>query len=206
MLNISVNLETGVAKLTQATTIKAGGVVPVKVTFSSNPGTDPVIELALSPQSSVPAVKAYLDTWEAQSQTVHTGALDANDARLVAHMAGKQQQTFDCEVVVTTVAAGRRLFPNFPVAVQPPVIDGPEASEGGPVYLTEATGDARYTARADNLADLTNPAEARENLGLSAAWLTALLATADLSDLPTSDPGDGKLWRNGGALWVGPIT
>lgn len=36
------------------------------------------------------------------------------------------------------------------------------------------------------------------------ALLATLLATLDLSGLPTSDPGGGKLWLNGGLLQVGP--
>jgi len=144
MLNISINLETGVAKLSQATAIKAGGGVPVVVTFSANPGTTPVVELALSAQSSTPAVLAYLGAFASQSQTVYTGILDANDTRLVAALVGKQAQTLDCEIVVTAAGAERQPFPNFPVTVQPPIITGPAASEGGPIYLTEAQSDARY--------------------------------------------------------------
>ena len=146
MLNISVNPTTGLAKLSLATAIKAGGGVPVTVTFTSNPGTNPVIELALGPQSSTPAVKAYLAEFEAQSSTVYTGTLDANDTRLITYMAGKSATTLDCEVVVTVGTAERQVFPNFPVTVQPPMISGPESSEGGPNYLTEAQSDARYLA------------------------------------------------------------
>lgn len=146
MLNITVNLATGVAKASPTPAIKAGGGVPVTITFSANPGTDPVIELALGPQSSTPAVKAYLAEFEAQSSTVYTGVLDANDSRIIAHMAGKSAQTMDCEVIVTVGSAERQVFPNFPVTVQPPLVAGPESSEGGPVYLTEAQSDARYLA------------------------------------------------------------
>ena len=138
MLNISINLETGIAKLAQASAIKAGGGVPVRITFSSNPGTDPVIELALSPQSSSPSVLAYLDTFDAQSSTVYTGTLEANDSRLIAHLTGKSAQTLDVEVVVTVGEAERQPFPNFQVTVQPPIITGPESTEGGGVYLSGA--------------------------------------------------------------------
>ncbi len=144
MLNISINLETGLAKPSQSAVIKAGGMVPVTITFTSNPGASPVIELALSPQSSSPTVLAYLDEFDAESQTVYTGQLDANDTRLIAHLAGKEAQVLGCEAVVTTVADGRRPFPNFPITCQQPTIVGPAASEGGPVYLTTAQGDARY--------------------------------------------------------------
>ena len=143
MLNISINLETGAAKLAQTTAIKAGGGVPVTVTFSSNPGASPTIELALSAQSSTPAVAAYLGDFASQSQTVYTGTLDANDSRLIGLLSGKQTATFDCEVALT-VAGARQLFPNFPATVQPPIMSGPSTSEGGPVYLNETQSDARY--------------------------------------------------------------
>ena len=158
MLNVSVNLTTGRATAVQAPVVKAGGDVPVVISFSANPGDNPVIELALSPQSSSPDVKAYLDVFVAQNSTTYTGTLDANDTRLIALLAGKQAQTLDCEIVVTT-DAGRKPFPNFPVTVQPPVITGPESSEGGPVYLTQELADARYVqpAALDAVADAAIP-------------------------------------------------
>ncbi len=143
MLTININLETGLAKPSQAVVVKAGGVAPVRVVFSANPGAAPVIELALSPQQATPAVVAYLDAWAGQSQTVYTGTLNLNDSRLIELLDSKQAQTLDAEVAVT-VAGSRRVFPNFPVTVQTPVITGPEASEGGPVWLNQALGDARY--------------------------------------------------------------
>jgi hypothetical protein len=138
MININVNLATGTAALAQTTAIKAGGGVPVRITFSVSPGTNPLIELALSPQSSEPTVLAFLDEFSAQNSTVYTGTLDANDTRLIAHLEGKQAQTLNGELVVTPSGGTRRPFPNFPITVQAPVITGPESSEGGPVYLTDA--------------------------------------------------------------------
>lgn len=168
MLNISVNLTTGRATAVQAPVVKAGGDVPVVISFSANPGDNPVIELALSPQSSSPDVKAYLDVFVAQNSTTYTGTLDANDTRLIALLAGKQAQTLDCEIVVTT-DAGRKPFPNFAVTVQPPVITGPESSEGGPVYLVQATADARYLRATEALAEINaagpaSRAAARQNI------------------------------------------
>ncbi len=155
MLNISINLETGVAKLAQSTAIKAGGGVPVVVTFSSNPGSNPVIELGLGPQSSSPTVLAYLDMFAGQSQTVYTGTLDANDTRLIAHLAGKQAQVLDAEVVLTVGDAERMPFPNFPITVQPPIITVPATTEGGPVYLTQgmASGSVRISAQGLEIKD-----------------------------------------------------
>ena len=155
MLNISINLETGAAKLAQTTAIKAGGGVPVTVTFSSNPGSSPSIELAFSAQSSSPAVLAYLNVFDSQSETVYTGTLDANDSRLIAALAGKGVQTLDAEVVVTVGDAERQVFPNFPVTVQPPIIAGPSSSEGGPVYLEQgvSSGAARISAQGLEIKD-----------------------------------------------------
>ncbi len=137
MLNITVNLETGVVKLSLASAIKAGGGVPVTVTLSANPGENLSIELALSAQSGTPAVLAYLGAFASQSQTVFTGILDANDTRLIAALAGKPALTLNCEVVLTVGDAERQVFPNFPVTVQPPILTGPATSEGGPIYLTQ---------------------------------------------------------------------
>jgi len=152
MLNISVNLETGQARLAQTTAIKAGGDVPVRVTFSANPGDNPVIELALSPQSSEREVLAYLDVFEAENSTTYLGTLDANDTRLIDHLVEKAtaQVSLDAEVVVFADGS-RRPFPNFSVTVQSPTITGPETSEGGPVYLTQTQSDARYPQFASSL-------------------------------------------------------
>jgi hypothetical protein len=209
MLNISVDLATGVARLSQTTAIKAGGGVPVTITFSSNPGTAPAIELALSADSSAPSVAAYLDTWDAQSQTVYTGLLDGTDERLLALLSGKKSQAMLCEVVLTVGDALPVIFPNFPVTVQAPIVVGPASSEGGPVYITTATGDTRYLRASQALAEIdaagpASRAAARANIGLDAAWIAALFATADLSGLPTADPGGGRMWLNGGVPTVGP--
>ena len=199
MLNISINLETGLAKPSQASVIKAGGNVPVRVIFSANPGTSPVIELACSPQSSTPEVKAYLDVFETQSETEYTGTLDANDTRLIALMSGKQTTTLDCEMVVTTDDGGRRPFPNFPVTVQPPILTGPEATEGGPVYLTEALGDARYLQPAAIATSLC-----RESVALPAgldADAPADFALAGAVGQYAFDTSRSRLWFYIGAQW-----
>lgn len=155
MLNISITLATNQAKLAQTTAIKAGGGVPVTVTFDQNPGSSPSIELALSAQSSSPAVVAYLNTFTAQNETTYTGTLDANDTRLLALFSGKGAQTLDCEVALTVGSAERQLFPNFPVTVQPPIIAGPASSEGGPVYLEQgvASGSVRISANGLEIKD-----------------------------------------------------
>lgn len=50
------------------------------------------------------------------------------------------------------------------------------AAEAG--YLTQTTGDARYAQRANNLADLTNTATARTNLGVSDAVAAGIAGSA----------------------------
>jgi len=160
MLSIAINLETGLAKPAQTAAIKAGGSVPVMITFSANPGTTPAIELALSPQSSTPTVLAYLNTFAAQSQTVYTGFLDANDTRLIAHLVGKSTATLDCEVVFTPSGGVRRPFPNFPITTQPPIITGPATSQGGPIYLPigSASGAVRITGAGLEIRDTSTNA------------------------------------------------
>jgi hypothetical protein len=67
--------------------------------------------------------------------------------------------------------------------------------------LGESVAESRYV-RYDESQTLSsgNKSQARANIGVDAAWLAGL----DLSTLPTSNPGDGKLWLNGGVLMVGP--
>lgn len=145
MLNITINLEAGTARLATASPIKAGGAVPVRLTFDVNPGASlDTASLALSAQSSTPDVLAYLDVFVPQSALVYTGTLNTNDVRLLAHLAGKQAQTLDCELALDFAGSDRQVMPNFPVTVQQPIVTGPEASEGGPVWLDEATADTRY--------------------------------------------------------------
>jgi hypothetical protein len=56
-----------------------------------------------------------------------------------------------------------------------------------PVYVVQG-GDKRTTTAAIGA------------LALTPALLAAALATLDLSTLPTTDPGGGKLWLNGGGV------
>ena len=133
MISITLDLDAGTAKLTAPTTIKAGGGVPVTITLNRNPGGAISFQLALGPQSSTQAVLAYLDEFAAESETIHKGVLNTNDVRLIAHMVGKQTATLDCECA-WTLGGERQIAPNLPVTVQPPMVAGPESSEGGPVY------------------------------------------------------------------------
>lgn len=135
MIAIQLNLDTGIATLPQATIIKAGGAVPVQITLNRDPAGDCAFQLSLGPQSSVPTVLAYLDVLEAQNATVFLGRLDANDARLMAYLAGKQTAPLNCELA-WTLDGERQIAPNTTVTVQPPQVVGPQSSEGGPVWPT----------------------------------------------------------------------
>ena len=147
MITINIDISTGIAKPTQSAVIKAGAQVPVRILFSASPGTVTDLQLAFSAQSSSPAVLAFLDVFDAQNATTFTGTLDANDTRLLAAIAGKQNLPLDCELAWT--ADGKALAaPNFTVTAQPRVIAGPASSEGGPVWLNETQSDGRYEARA----------------------------------------------------------
>lgn len=140
MINIAIDTASGAAKPQQYALIKAGALVPVTITFSSAPGALPLIELALSGQGNARGVVAYLGAFERQNATLYTGWLDANDARLHALLAGKAA-TVDCEVI-WIVDGRRQVAPNFPIVVQPPVVTGPEQSEGGPYYYTSEQTEA----------------------------------------------------------------
>jgi hypothetical protein len=135
MIQISINTATGSASLANNTTIKAGGLVPVKITFSEDPGTLPLLELALSPESSSPTILAYLEEFQRQNPTTFTGWLNSNDSRLLDFLSGKTSAAIVCEVACT-VSGDRRNYPNLKLTVQPPVITGPASSEGGPFYYT----------------------------------------------------------------------
>jgi hypothetical protein len=133
MISINLDLDAGTAKLTAPTTIKAGGGVPVTIALNRHPGGVISFQLALGPQSSTQAVLAYLDEFSTESETLYKGTLNANDVRLIEQLAGKQVLPLDCEVS-WTLDGERQIAPNLPITVQPPMITGPQTSEGGPVY------------------------------------------------------------------------
>lgn len=145
MLNIILDLDTGLAKLALATTIKAGTSVPVKIitmrgATPTSPGASPAFELGLGTDAAPPVLKAYLDTFTAENSHTFTGSLDANDERLVDFMAGKGTVNMNCEVA-WTVAGVERAALSFLVPVQPRVISGPASSESGPTYYTSEEVD-----------------------------------------------------------------
>ncbi len=70
---------------------------------------------------------------------------------------------------------------------------------GGPINA-EDIADSTEIGRA--LLTAADAAEARATLALEVVSAAAI-AALDLSSLPTSDPGGGKVWLNGGVLQVG---
>jgi hypothetical protein len=145
MLNITLDLDTGLAKLAAATTIISGTQVPVTIgTFRgatpASPGASPAFELGIMTDAAPPVLKAYLNAFATENDHTFTGTLDANDARLVAFMIGKGTVNFGCEVAWTV--AGALQAAQFTVSVKPRGIPSDPTSEGGPDYYTEAEVDA----------------------------------------------------------------
>jgi len=134
-MNIAITSSDPAAKPDQSVPIKAGGGVPVAVTFDVAPGADTVIEIALSAQSSSPSVLAYCNSFSQQSDVLYTATLDASDSRLLGALAGLSSGTFDCEVRWTVGSAEPTICPNFSLTVQPPMFSGAPTSEGGPTYI-----------------------------------------------------------------------
>lgn len=151
MIRITINHEAGTARAAAGTVIKAAGAVPVVLDFTSNPGGVSSIALALSTDSSAPDVLAYLDAFERENSTTYTGTLDASDPRLQAVFTGKKTATVDVELVVTLTGQAPRVYPNFPITAQKPAITGPQSSETGPVYPTDAPQDGKAYVRRDGV-------------------------------------------------------
>ena len=187
MLLITLDFATGKATLSNASPIVAGVSVEVQINCvrsgaAESPGDTPVFQLALGTDATPPVMLAYLETFEAENESTFTGFLDAADTRLVTYMATKGVTTLNAELR-WTVAGKTQAAPHFSVSIQPSIIPVDPNTESGPVYQTQAQADARYAQLANFLAIF---------LGL------------DLSTLPTSDPGNGQMWSNGGVPQVGP--
>lgn len=143
MINLSYDITTGVARVLQPSTVKVGADVPVRVTFSAAPGEITAMELALGSEATPPAVLAYTEDFTQESATVWLATLDASDSRLVEYMAARGATAVNVELACL-IDGKHEVAPNVAVTVQPRVISGPESTEGGPNYLTEAQSDARY--------------------------------------------------------------
>lgn len=161
MLDIIINTSTGSATLANRGPIKAGGMVPVRIVFSSNPGTLTYLAVALSADSSAATTAAYLEDFATQNETTHTGWLDANDERLIDLVGSSQSRNVLCEV---RWSANDRLqiAPHVALTVQRPLVSGPESSEGGPHYYTQGQIDALFAeleAGDVGLGNVTNDAQ-----------------------------------------------
>jgi hypothetical protein len=156
MLNITLDLDTGLAKLAAANTIKAGAQVPVTINTvrsgtPTSPGDSPAFELGLGTDAAPPVLQAYLNSFNAENAYTFTGVLNANDTRLVAAMAGAGTVNYNCEVS-WTVGGELQVAPSFTVPVQSRIIPADPTSEGGPDYFTEEETLALIAA--GNQADL----------------------------------------------------
>lgn len=149
MLNIILNLDTGVATLAGSNTVKSGAQVPVQIATQNSAGVNaapdstPYFQLAVSAQQNPPSVLAYTDAFAAENDHTFTGYLDCTDSRLIQFMAGKSSVTLDCELDYT-IDTELEISPTFQVACQPRIINGPTTSNGGPSYLTEAQCVAQF--------------------------------------------------------------
>jgi hypothetical protein len=171
-MNIAITAGEPQAKPDSNAVIKAGGGLPITITFDVSPGSSPVIEVALSTQSSSATELAYLDTFDQQDSLTFTGTLNTNDSRLLAALVGFQTITVNVEVRWTIGENEPTVCPNFPLTVQPPLLTGPGSSEGGPVYVTTAMQAAALAAAMAALA------WSQETLALSAAGTTDITNSA----------------------------
>ncbi len=179
MITLNVDLTTGVAKIaTSSATIKVGADVPVRVVFASPPGEVSGLEFALGQPDETAATLAYTNAFNQESDRSWRALLDATDSRLSTFLTGKQTDTVVAELVAV-VDGERRVTPNLQVVVQQPIVNGPETTEGGPTYFTDAetlTAIAAQAVRYDAEQGLSTgqTAQARENIH-AAPYGTALL-------------------------------
>lgn len=142
MIAIEFNLTTKTARM-PATTIVRGADVPVRIVFSAAPGEIGAgdLQLALGTDATAPEVLAFTDDFSEENETTWTALLDASDERLAEFLSGKGPTQVNVEL--TAVIDGERIVaPHLALTVQPAIIDGPETSEGGPTYYTQAQVDA----------------------------------------------------------------
>ncbi|HSI10723.1 MAG TPA: hypothetical protein VK961_01705 [Chthoniobacter sp.] len=172
MITLNFDLTTGVAKLAQTATIKQGAIVPVRVVFSTVPGSVDAIRLAFGDDSTAPQVLAYTEAFTVENDITWTALLDASDERLAAFMAGKGPTTVNVELSVT-LDGTRQVAPNLSLTVQPPIVTGPTTSEGGPQYYTQPeittllesyvprTVAGKYRLKSDGSLQLWNATESK---------------------------------------------
>ncbi len=147
MIALTFDLNTGLAKFAQTTTIKQGADVPVQLVFSAAPGAVSAIKLALGDDSNAPSVLAYTDTFSQDNDTTWSAVLDASDTRLHTFMSGKGPTSVNLELTVV-INGESQVAPNLSLTVQPPIVAGPTTNDGGPTYYTEAQVDTLLAAKA----------------------------------------------------------
>ncbi len=147
MISLTFDLVTGIAKLTQAATLKVGADVPVRLTFSAAPGEVTTLQLALGTNEAAPTLLAFTDVFAQVDDQTWEATLDANDTRLATYMTGKSATAVNAELVAI-IDGLRQVTPNLSATVQPAIISGDPTSESGPTYLTQAQSDAKYAVRA----------------------------------------------------------
>ncbi len=158
MIHLTYDPVTGVAKLVLAAIIKLGADVPVRVTFTGAPGTVGALQLALGSPDADSDVLAYTEDFTSESDRVWTALLDASDTRLATFMTDKTATAVNAELVAV-IDGIRRVTPNLTVTVQPPIVVGPETSEGGPHY----NGGADYDSDDLSSTGTTTPAIGASN-------------------------------------------
>lgn len=142
MISITFNTTTQAAKLTSAATIKTNSDVPITVTLSSAVTVESM-QFAIGTETGFPDVLAFTDTFTSSSATVWTATIDTTDSRLIGFFHGKKSVELFGELVLMIDGELIRC-PNIEITIEHHVIDGPETSEGGPVYLSEGQSDLKY--------------------------------------------------------------
>lgn len=126
MIDLTFDLQTGVARLAAPAIVKAGATVPVRVTFSEAPGEETTLELALGTDAATPVVLAQVEDgdWTQENDTQWTALVDLTDAAVATALSGKSLIVVAGEVVAT-VDGNRLVSPNFAVTLQQRIIPAP---------------------------------------------------------------------------------
>lgn len=151
MINLTFDLSTDIARLAQATVIKLGADIPIRLTFTTSPSDISSIQLGVGSDGASPTLLAYTEEFVLENSTTWSALLNANDSRLVAHVAGQTSTSVNLELVCL-IDGRRRISPNLPVSVQPPIIPSLATVEGGPSYYTAAQTNAAIASAISPLA------------------------------------------------------
>lgn len=191
MISILFNLETKVAKVANAATIKVGADVPVQVVFSAAPGDLSALFFALGTDGAEPDVLAYVEDFETVNATTFVLLLDASDSRLADFMATKPATGVVAELVC--VLDGERIVtPNLSVTVQPPIItNGTTSSGGGVGPFKRLVGVTDYTGGGATKLDGTATAGLSEGQWLAFNHATDGLRIYEVTFAATAESSPG---------------